>query len=1005
MIPLRRSLCLLTGLAAACGLGAASAASLQLQHRYDAPLPSAKRSDTASALLVARYADLDPASLQRSSASGRIERYRQDVNGIDVFGARLVVLRDANRTPQLVGGSYSTKTASAALPAFALSAPQALNGALAQLGLDTAVGKASTSPRGDDYTRFDLSRSASVEPLQPARAKPVWFPAEDRLIAAYYAEVLLRRSDLGRPSAYALVVSAEDGRVLRSNSQIHDVEAFTYRAFAGADGFPYVDAYGHSNPHPTGLRDGYRPVVPAPMSLVTLSHAGSGDPWLADDATETRGNNVDAYFAAETLVDGECYGDEQMAFDATVGDFRARTNGPRRFDYAYDANATLTDYLQCNDPGQPIPVSDAQLNAKIVQGFYAANWLHDYFYTLGYDEAAGNSQADNYGRGGIAGDPMLIQAAQFATYTYAPADGESPALILGFNSQSRSRRDVSAFDFGVLAHEWAHTMFGRLTVSGYYGQPGAINEGTADYVGLVLSVREQDRHAMPGRPAFSGAYAVGAYMNLDYDFRADDLPQAGSPGHPDNSYYQGIRRFPYSSERQRNPLTFRHIGIENPVPAASQPFDWKARSLVNAEIHTAGEIWTTALWQCTRNVLAAAPSAQFEARRRDVLRWLVTGLTLFPVDATYTEARNALLAAIRVDSDADYRRCRSGFAERGMGAGAVSPPRHSFSLRDSVESFRDTEYALSIVDVELREDSGDGDGFLDRGETGRVFVTLRNSGFSALDRITLAVPPIPGLFTLPERVYVEDLALAPEETREIALPLRIVAARGPLAVPVQVFAWDSERPAALALTSRSFDANLDLRRDRVVDGIAHRATFVHDWQRGFEEYPHGCALYICLGASGDELADVLDWQRERFDGRLSYVMGDGQLGVNAWLATPPFTASATTPLEFALSHRYDFERATTTPGYGRLEVRLDDGDWQPAAPLLASGSADFAGQSAGWRDDSVRFTSAVAGRRVQLRLRMSVAGTFRANDVHWAISRAEVRGASDAVFSRVVADF
>lgn len=1005
MNPSFLSTCRNVGIALVCSTFGATAMAepLALHYRYDTPpAVSAKQAGNGKALLLARHPELAASTLRPVGGGGRVEQYRQFVAGIEVFGARLNIVRNEQDEPRLVGGSFSTKAATAVLPAFALDARASLLRALDVLGIDMSAGLSKND--GDGGQRLVLQSSAAVRALRPARVKPVWYPAADRLVPAYHAEILFRRHGEERPTGLALVISAEDGRVLRRNSQIHDLQPFSYRVFAGPDGFPYVDPYGYTNPHPTGVADGYRPVVPAPMNLVTRSDAGTGDPWLADDATETRGNNVDAFFAAETLVDGECYGDEQIAFDAAVGDFRARTNGPRRFDYAYDVDTTLTDYQQCYDPLAPIPTDDPEVNAKIVQGFYAGNWLHDYFHGLGYDEAAGNSQADNYGRGGIDDDPLIVLAAQFATYTYAPTDGESPVLTLGFNPQTRTRRDVSGFDLGVLAHEWAHTMFGRLTLSGYYGQPGAINEGTADFVGLMVTVREQDRYAMPGEPEFSGAYAVGAYMNLDYDFRPDDLPAAGSPGYPDNTYYHGIRRYPYSSDRQRNPLSFRHISQDHPVPAGSQPFDWKARSLVNAEIHTAGEVWTSALWQCARNVLAAAPSAQFETRKRDFLGWLVSGLKLFPVDATYTEARTAVLSAIRADSEADYRRCRSGFAERGMGAGALSPPRDSFSLRGVVESRRDLEHALSVVAVALRENGGDGDGVLDRGETGDVVVTLRNSGFSTLDRITLAVPPIPGLFDLPQNVHVDNLVLTPEETREIVLPFRVRASHGPISIPVQVFAWDNTHPEAFALTSRAFAVNYDLSRDRSIDTVANAATFGADWIRGFEDYPHGCALYICLGAEGEQLADVLDWQRRRYDSRWSYVMGDAQLAVNTWLATQPFTVSATTPLEVLLQHHYDFERATPAPGYGRIEIRVDGGPWTSAAPLLVAGNGSYAGASAGWRDDALRFNPTVAGRQVQLRLRMSVNGTFRANDVHWAIARVEIRGAEQAVFSRVVAE-
>ena len=42
--------------------------------------------------------------------------------------------------------------------------------------------------------------------------------------------------------------------------------------------------------------------------------------------------------------------------------------------------------------------------------FFGVNFVHDFFYDLGFDEAAGNFQADNFGRGGVGGDPVHLNA-------------------------------------------------------------------------------------------------------------------------------------------------------------------------------------------------------------------------------------------------------------------------------------------------------------------------------------------------------------------------------------------------------------------------------------------------------------------------------------------------------------------------------------------------------------------------------------------------------------------
>ena len=58
--------------------------------------------------------------------------------------------------------------------------------------------------------------------------------------------------------------------------------------------------------------------------------------------------------------------------------------------------------------------------------------MHDIWYYYGFDEAAGNFQNNNYGRGGTAGDYVLAEAmdgggtsnANFAT----PPDGSNPRM-------------------------------------------------------------------------------------------------------------------------------------------------------------------------------------------------------------------------------------------------------------------------------------------------------------------------------------------------------------------------------------------------------------------------------------------------------------------------------------------------------------------------------------------------------------------------------------------------
>ena len=64
--------------------------------------------------------------------------------------------------------------------------------------------------------------------------------------------------------------------------------------------------------------------------------------------------------------------------------------------------------------------------------FFHVNWLHDRWYEAGFDEASGNAQSDNFGLGGLDGDPILAEGNDFSGNDNAnmstPADGSSPRM-------------------------------------------------------------------------------------------------------------------------------------------------------------------------------------------------------------------------------------------------------------------------------------------------------------------------------------------------------------------------------------------------------------------------------------------------------------------------------------------------------------------------------------------------------------------------------------------------
>ncbi len=128
---------------------------------------------------------------------------------------------------------------------------------------------------------------------------------------------------------------------------------------------------------------GERSLVTDPANLAA-SPFGWHDTNGADGAeyTTTRGNNVHAYIDAAAAdepneADPEPDGGSDLHFDAP--------------------------YIEDTEPG-------AYQDAATINLFYAGNMMHDICYAHGFDEAAGNFQANNYGNGGIGGDYMRMEA-------------------------------------------------------------------------------------------------------------------------------------------------------------------------------------------------------------------------------------------------------------------------------------------------------------------------------------------------------------------------------------------------------------------------------------------------------------------------------------------------------------------------------------------------------------------------------------------------------------------
>ena len=347
-----------------------------------------------------------------------IIKLKQRIGDVDVFREELNVVMGQDRELIALTGHISAVPRANRVIASAAKANPFLLGpanAIASAFSDATTGEMpvaieSLTFAGQSEGGYQLYAGSGPEPI---RVKRVYFHLPDRYEPAYYLEVAVGGDANTTSEMYGYVISAIDGKLLFRNSLIADQAApapFSYRVWAGgSDNIPLPGPYGYDGtPNPTASLDGYQPLYATP-SLITLAHGSisTRDPWLPASANETNGNNVDAFI------------DEYEPDGFSAGDFRATTTGLLTFDRVYDVTKSPSS-------------SREQMMAATTQLFYVTNFLHDWFYDAGFNEAAGNAQTNNFGRGGLGNDSMRAEAQDYSGRNNAnmatPADGRGPRM-------------------------------------------------------------------------------------------------------------------------------------------------------------------------------------------------------------------------------------------------------------------------------------------------------------------------------------------------------------------------------------------------------------------------------------------------------------------------------------------------------------------------------------------------------------------------------------------------
>ncbi len=823
---------------------------------------------SVAALYGATAADINAATLHHVEPlynGAQMAKFMQSVNGVEIFRETATVLMNADQQVLAINGYLaSTADVPARATAFKLSAAQAVASAMADYGFTpqiaatmtqrVSLGQAPTlvldaevmGGQTDPYQYYQvpgyITGADGAGMSEPARVKPVWFRLPQGLVAAYYVELQMRDRGAADSDYYSYVIAADDGRLLFRNDLSADV-AFSYRVWAESTGInqPYPGPQGRNGlPNPTGTDNGYQAPYIAPNDItVQNGPISTNDPWLAPGATQTIGNNVEAWanlYAPPAPSQGNAPPPDvfeaaahECALNVTeTGDFHACTSGTNAFLYTFD-------------PTLGAQANKTQSVASVVNLFYVNNWLHDWYYDAGFKEINGNAQTDNYGRGGVGNDSIKAQAQDLSSVNNAnmstPADGGRPrmrmyvftgtgASVVSGGALGQSQAGSAAFgptsfnitapattiddgtppvtdgceaivasltgmiavidrgsctfktkvlnaqnagaigviiinnvspgvismaddttiadaitipvlmvsqsngatlknslpgsatvrrivgvdrdgtqDNMVIAHEWGHYISNRL-INDANGlttnMARGLGEGWADFHSMLLHVKAEDA-LISANANFSGTYEMGPYVT--------DGPQiAGVTS--SSAYYYGIRRYPYSTNFSKNPLTFKHIQTGTALPTNPAP----AFTGDNAEVHNTGEVWATMLWGCYASLLRDTGRLTFAQAQDRMKRYIVAAYKLTPTDPTLVEARDAVFAAIAANDATDLALCRQAFADRGAGAGALSGDRSTATNTGVVESF-----TTSLVRPTLSKRATDIDG------TGKSQLIVRNT--------------------------------------------------------------------------------------------------------------------------------------------------------------------------------------------------------------------------------------------------------------------------------------
>ncbi|GAB4195832.1 MAG: hypothetical protein Tsb002_28660 [Wenzhouxiangellaceae bacterium] len=543
-----------------------------------------------------------------SQVSGATHLYwRQLHQGIPVYNGQLQFNINRNGRLQSVNNAFVRELARAAnSPQPRLSVAQAVTAAGQHLQQPVKAVEILSSSADVRRTSTVSAKDLSSEPFSVSL---MWLP-----IAAGDVRLVWRMEFWTRDSQhlYDITVDAASGEVW---TRFDLVSSAAYRVYEQP-----VESPIHTTPSP--------PSDARTLVIDPEDATASPNGWFDSGSTIMDGNNVHACVDADG--NNSCDSGQASCGGSLVCDFSLNLS---------------------SSPANSRPAAVANL-------FYWNNLIHDVQYQYGFDEAGGNFQESNFGRGGAGSDSVNADAqdgsgncnANFGT----PSDGGNPRMQMFTCNNATPARDGD-FDNGVIVHEYGHGIstrqVGGPSNSSCLRNRQQAGEGWSDILALIYTARAGDQG--------SDRRGLGSYLI--------DLPPDGT-----------IRPQNYSTDPAINNYTYASMnGLSVP--------------------HGVGSVWAQVAWEMywalvteygfEADLLNFDINDPNEAGNKRALFYINEGLKNTACSPTFVDNRDGIIQAVTDNfGGADLCRVWQVFADYGLGTDAVSggsgstTPSNGFSL-------------------------------------------------------------------------------------------------------------------------------------------------------------------------------------------------------------------------------------------------------------------------------------------------------------------------------------